>query len=562
MEHKLDNIHEYFQLPISFNEKKMSLPENVVTDLELQDAKHGKSLYNTIFESQDTYAMATSEMWREYYTHDKNFLKETQKLLACDIEYSIEPLKCWDKIKGDHDFDDKYHFINMRYFKFLNYNSIFLQLLSLYKFASPLISLIYPIFVMFIPLLILKYYNKVNVSFDQYYGIMKMYLMNNSLVKLFTDFSLQHWRQSFYLLFSAFMYIFSIYQNIMSCIHFHANMKHINKYIIEIHHYTQQEIQLMDSFYDRCKNLSTYKKFLGVMNSHKQVLITNNKLFEKINPYKWDIHNLSHLGYSLKLLYMIYYDSSFHNAMMYSFGLNGYILNIKDIQDNLKQKHISRASFGKNTKFDQAYYPHFKMRKHVKNKYSLEKNLIISGPNASGKTTLIKSTLFNVVLSQQIGCGFFKRGCIKPYKFIHSYLNIPDTSDRDSLFQAEARRCREIIHLLNKNGKAHHFCIFDELYSGTNPYEANASAYAFIKYMTNRNIDFMLTTHFVELCESLDEERKIENVQMDIQEENDRIKYLYTLKSGISRYRGGVHVLKDLDYPSEIIDMTREYLKA
>ncbi len=80
--------------------------------------------------------------------------------------------------------------------------------------------------------------------------------------------------------------------------------------------------------------------------------------------------------------------------------------------------------------------------------------------------------------------------------------------------------------------------------------------------MTGKNIDFMLTTHFVELCESLDDDRNIDNVQMDIQEDNDRIKYLYTMKSGISRYRGGVHVLKDLDYPSEIIELTREYLKV
>ena len=562
MEHKLDNIHEYFQLPISFNESKMSVPENVVTDLELQGAKEGKSLYNSIFECEDIYARATCDMWREYYTHDKVFLKDTQKLLSSDINYNIEPLHCWNKIKGEAEFDEKYHFINMRYFKFLNYNSIFLQLLSLYKFASPLITLVYPIFVLFIPLIILKYYNKVNVSFDQYYGVVKMFLMNNSVVKLFTEFSLQHWRQSFYLLLSAFMYMFSIYQNIMSCIHFHANMKHINTYIIELRNYTQQEIELMDRFHEKCKNLSTYQKFLETMNTHKQILISNSKLFEMVNSYKWDFHNLSHLGYSLKMLYMIYHDSSFHNAIMYSFGFNGYIQNMKDIQYNLKQKYIAPASFGKKTKFNQAYYPHFKTKKHVKNTYSFEKNLIISGPNASGKTTLIKSTLFNVLLSQQLGCGFFKRGCIKPYKFIHSYLNIPDTSDRDSLFQAEARRCREIIRLLDKNKKASHFCIFDELYSGTNPYEANASAYAFIKYMTGKNIDFMLTTHFVELCESLDDDRNIDNVQMDIQEDNDRIKYLYTMKSGISRYRGGVHVLKDLDYPSEIIELTREYLKV
>jgi hypothetical protein len=34
---------------------------------------------------------------------------------------------------------------------------------------------------------------------------------------------------------------------------------------------------------------------------------------------------------------------------------------------------------------------------------------------------------------------------LSPFDHIHSYLNIPDTSGRDSLFQAEARRCKEIL---------------------------------------------------------------------------------------------------------------------
>ena len=74
-----------------------------------------------------------------------------------------------------------------------------------------------------------------------------------------------------------------------------------------------------------------------------------------------------------------------------------------------------------------------------------------------------------------------------PYDTIHCYLNIPDTSGRDSLFQAEARRCKEILESLEDNKK--HFCIFDELFSGTNPNEACASSYGFIKYLNSFSLD-------------------------------------------------------------------------
>ena len=112
---------------------------------------------------------------------------------------------------------------------------------------------------------------------------------------------------------------------------------------------------------------------------------------------------------------------------------------------------------------------------------NLNKQILITGPNAAGKTTLLKTTLFNIIISQQLGVGCYKKATINPYNYIHSYINIPDTSQRDSLFQAEARRCKEILDsLTNNSDKERHFCIFDEIYSGTNPSEAIASAYSFL----------------------------------------------------------------------------------
>jgi hypothetical protein len=538
----------------------MLLSDNIKDDLELSDATKNNSLYNSLFTNEHDYAKCTSDLWSEYYTDDKKYLKDTQKLLSKTHSVNVDVLQCWNHLKGDHEFNDRYQFINIKYFEFLNHNSMFLQMVSIYKFASPLISLIYPIFILFVPLLILKYFNGIDISFSQYFSIMKIFIMNNSLVKLFTEFSLTNWRQSFYLLFSACMYIFSIYQNIVSCISFHKNMKNINKYIIELTKYMEREVNTMNRFQDNCSNLSTYKPFLQRMNKHKQILLKSINTFSRVDDYKWNYNNLSCMGYSMKLLYHIYYNRDFHDAIMYSFGFNGYLLNIQDIQTNIHSKYINKVSFGKSTKFKEAYYPIFKGKKHIKNNCSLKNNVIISGPNASGKTTLIKTILFNVLLSQQIGYGFYKTASIKLYKHIHSYLNIPDTSDRDSLFQAEARRCREIINSLEKNKNHNHFCIFDELYSGTNPYEATASAYAFIKYMLKKNIDFMLTTHFVELCENLNDVNRIENSQMDIVVKDDIITYLYNLKPGISKHRGGVHVLKQLRYPEEIIIETKNYL--
>ena len=53
----------------------------------------------------------------------------------------------------------------------------------------------------------------------------------------------------------------------------------------------------------------------------------------------------------------------------------------------------------------------------------------------------VKSYIINL-LSQQIGFGYYKKGILNPFDYIHCYINIPDDCSRDSLFQSEVRRCK------------------------------------------------------------------------------------------------------------------------
>lgn len=550
-----------FQLPITHIDKKMDVSENIKTDIELNDTDEGTSLYNQIFTCENEYAKRTSNLWSQKYTYDKKFLRDSQKLYSKSITTHENKITWWDEMKGDSTFDEKYHFVQFAFLKFLNSNSTFLEILSMYRFVSPLIALVYPLLFLFVPLLLLRY-NRVAISFTEYINLLKIMIRQNSLFQLFTQFSITNWRNTLYLLFSACMYVFNIYQNIMSTISFYINMKSVNSRIVELTEYIENTLETMSHFETRCVSLKSYQPFIQDMNKHKEILMDALGSFRHVKQYSWNFHNITHMGHSLKVLYYLHNDSVFGDAMQYSFGFSGYLHNLKDIQRNIKSKHITKVKFSKTTKFKNAYYPVFKNKTHVKNSYSLKNSAIISGPNASGKTTLIKTTLFNVLLSQQIGYGFYDGGEVRLYKYIHSYLNIPDTSDRDSLFQAEARRCREIIAELESDPKSSHFCIFDELYSGTNPYEANASAFAFIKYMLKYDIDFMLTTHFVELCEHLKDMKRIENIQMDTNVTNEEIVYLYKVKKGISTHKGGVKVLKQLEYPDEIIKDTERYLNG
>jgi DNA mismatch repair ATPase MutS len=247
-------------------------------------------------------------------------------------------------------------------------------------------------------------------------------------------------------------------------------------------------------------------------------------------------------------------------------GFEGYINNLLGVHKNIIQKKVSIIQFDNEVdektggiEFKHQYYPPLMNESPVKNTCTFDKNMILSSPNKSGKTTILKTTAINIIFSQQIGCGFYSSGRITPYTHIHSYLNIPDTSGRDSLFQAESRRCKEIIEVIRSNQSLpnRHFCIFDELYSGTNPEEASKAGHAFLAYLSNfSNVNFILTTHYFKICKRFRNSPRIQNYKMGVNIlENGEFDYTYKMKKGISNIKGAIRVLKDMDYPEEILDL-------
>ena len=287
----------------------------------------------------------------------------------------------------------------------------------------------------------------------------------------------------------------------------------------------------MDEFLFISSGLTSYQGFNDKLKQHKKSLLDLKGNISNITPFSHNMNKLLQIGSTMQIFYVLHINEDYHDAMQFSMSFIGYIDNISSIHQLHKSKKINACAFGKKTtKFKGAYYP-LVAGKPIKNTYSLKKQIVVTGPNAAGKTTLLKTTTINIILSQQLGFGFYNSCTISPYSYIHCYLNIPDTSGRDSLFQAEARRCKEILDKIMESDKNEsHFCIFDELYSGTNPYEAVASSYSFLDFLTKqKNTTFMLTTHFIDLCEKLEKNYSIKNCHMEIETHNNDLKYKYKI---------------------------------
>ena len=569
----INEINQHFKLPIYYNDKKVKIKQNIIDDLELVktiDASGCQPIYNYFFNNDNDLSEKLIEQVSEYYTTDTKFIIDNQTLLKeykrIDQKYTAYSpnykniVEIWNEIKCETDFKEKYYYIDWEILEFLNKSEMFLQFMSLYNLASPVISLFIPILILIVPFFIIKF-KGLNLTVSEYFEVLKVLAQSHAIGKLFTQFNDVSMNEKFYLLISAAFYLFSIYQNITVCVKFHNNMIKIHKHFVEINQYLNYTIKTIDNYLAFSSNLPSQNNFNSVLREKKQIMENLKQKLSCISEYKLtSIKKLQEIGHVLKYFYELHDDNSYNEVILYSFGFNGYIDCLEGLQNNIEERKINYSAFIKNKQkslFKNSYYAPLKDNNPVKNTIKFKKNIIITGPNASGKTTTLKSTLINIIFTQQFGCGFYDSAKLYPFKYIHCYLNIPDTSGRDSLFQAEARRCKDILDIVISNDDETHFCGFDELYSGTNPDEAVTSSTAFMSYLIkNPNVSCLLTTHFVKVCKVLNKHKRVLNCCMVTENKNNKLIYKYKIAEGISEVKGGVTVLTEMNYPKEIIDNT------
>jgi DNA mismatch repair ATPase MutS len=181
------------------------------------------------------------------------------------------------------------------------------------------------------------------------------------------------------------------------------------------------------------------------------------------------------------------------------------------------------------------------------------RNMIVTGPNAGGKSTLIKAILSNVLLSQTLTIVAAKSSTISPFHLIHSQINIPDCKGKESLFEAEMHRSKESIDML-KECRGPSLIVMDEIFNSTNPIEGISGAYAIAKqigsYKTNITI---ISTHYLYLTKLAAKLKHFANYKMGVEISGDDIKFPYKLKKGICKQFIALELLKQNGFDAKII---------
>jgi hypothetical protein len=545
------------KLPIEYVEHE-TLSNVIRNDLELGP---NEPLYKNIFPKSSI----LMPKWCSLYTKDTTFLKESQK---CIKRYKCQTYDCstfktsYQDFIEETNFIDKYQFMGFKILEKFNNSSGFLHCLSLYNLTSPIFSLLSPLVMLLLPFMILKLQN-IPITISGYINHLKNLFKNTSVYQLFFNFTSVSFQHRISAMFSLFIYLLQVYNNVLSCCSFYRNITTIYTFLIDYKKHLNQSILLLDSV---SQNVSSYSKYTGFL---QEVKIQKSKILailEKINVIEECesiVKKIGQIGNLMKLYYQLFMKTEHHEVISYTFFMHEFNRDILSLQKHINNRSLRPCKYKKKTVMKGLYYlPHIHDNK-IRNTVDLKDNLIVSGPNASGKTTLLKSVFLNVIMSQQFGYGCYEKASIHCYDSFHSYLNIPDTSGRDSLFQAEARRCKDILDCITEHPEKRHLCIFDEIYSGTNPQDAVTCAKLYLNGLNlhKKKVDYMITTHYIELCEHFKDNTSICNKKMDVKENEEKIEYSYKMLDGISYVNGGTFILKEMNYPKYLYESVQNDLE-
>lgn len=194
----------------------------------------------------------------------------------------------------------------------------------------------------------------------------------------------------------------------------------------------------------------------------------------------------------------------------------------------------------------------------VKNDIDINNNILITGPNAAGKSTFIKSVILNIILSQTIGISSAESFQLTPFKMIETYLHIPDSKGTSSLFEAEMLRSKEYIEKIkNLDSSDFSFIVLDEIFSSTNYIEGFSGAYSILKKISSFNNTMSITTtHYTDLeILEKDTNEKIVNYKFEVDyDANKEIIFNYKLVKGVSRQYIALDLLKKNGFDDDLIE--------
>jgi len=498
----------------------------------------------------------------------------TNKQLLAELKEDFLDLKknekailwCLKKKTNEEETILKYVYFQNRFLKNLNKNETILTYYNYFKIIfTPLYGLLSPVLFFIIPYIYLRMFTGFNIKFLDYLKLFRMAMFGNfnlmsmgmrgggggggggaigNLKVAFTRY--------ISLFLSFIIYIQNVLNNIDTSKRTHEIINEIHIKLNKVADYTQKAYSIIK----KTKFIFDYSD----EDCRHCIPELYNTLFKHPPSY------ISNKGLILTTYYNLNNHILLKTLLKHMAKIDYYLSCCLLIEDNNYSYAKYITSENPILTIDNLWHP--SINNCVMNSLKLgqdnNNNIIITGPNAGGKSTFIKAIVINIILSQTLGIAPCSSISFTPYSLVNTYLNIPDCKGKESLFEAEMNRALEHINLLNNlNRTDFSFLIMDEIFSSTNPEEGMSGGYAICEKLGSyKNSNTLITTHFNKLTK-LEKTSTFTPYRMPItRDKRNEIMFTYKLEHGVSEQFIALELLKNKGFDTKLVNRAIDICKT
>lgn len=193
----------------------------------------------------------------------------------------------------------------------------------------------------------------------------------------------------------------------------------------------------------------------------------------------------------------------------------------------------------------------------VPNSLNIKHNILLTGSNASGKSTFMKAVATNLILAQTLNTATAEAFSYKPGLVYTSMANTDDILSGDSYFMTELKSIRRLFNIKNNQLV---YCFIDEIFKGTNTTERIAASESVLNYLdTEKHYKVIAATHDIELSEYL--KANYENYHFNESIENNQIYFDYKIKKGKANTRNAIELLRITQFPEKVYTRAKQTIE-
>lgn len=235
-------------------------------------------------------------------------------------------------------------------------------------------------------------------------------------------------------------------------------------------------------------------------------------------------------------------------------GILDAMIAIASYREYLPYYTVPQFSDGKHAAFmdvKDLYHP--LIENPVANSIYADGGILVTGSNASGKSTFLKNVAINMILAQTIHTSLSSSYRASMCKVMTSMALHDDLQRGESYYIVEIKSLKRILEEAEKGEPV--LCIVDEVLRGTNTIERIAASSQLLAHLRRPNVICFAATHDIELSYILD--RMYTNYHFEEQITEHDVRFNYLLKEGRAISRNAIALLEMIGYDRKIVQAAR-----